>query len=181
MRIKAFTLQVDASTENGAGLHLRDAWIGVTQTAATVTEHRVVFAETFNTLADVFNGHVHGFGHFFLSLQIVWNEFVERWVKQTYVHRISVHGAEDALEVFLLVRKQLGEGFLASFNIFCENHFAHGNNLFAVEEHVFRAAKTDTNGTKLASHFCIMRSVGVCAHLQAGVLRAEVHQVSKIA
>ena len=108
MRVKTFFLQFNGCGKDGASLHLGDFRIGVAKTAATVTKHRVVFAEAFHTLADIFYCHAHCFCHFFLSLCIVGNEFVERGIEKTNVHGITVHGAEDALEVFFLIGQQFG-------------------------------------------------------------------------
>lgn len=144
MRIKAFAFQIDGCREDSACLHLRNLRISVAQTAATVTEHWVVFAKAFNACTDVFNRYTHCLSHLFLSLQIVGYKFVERRIEQTNVYGIAVHSAEDTLEVFLLVGEEFCKCFLTSFYVFSQNHFAHGDNLLVIEEHVLSTAETDT-------------------------------------
>ncbi|SCH11507.1 Uncharacterised protein [uncultured Bacteroides sp.] len=181
MRVVAFLLQLAGGTQDGAGLHLGDFRISISQTTAAVTQHRVVLAEVVHTLADVFHSHAHGLGHFFLPLQVVRHELMQRRVEQTHVDRQSVHGLENFLEVGFLIRQQLVEGFLAAFHILGQNHFAHSDNLFVVEEHVFRTAESDTYGTETAGILCVARRVGIGTHFQAGVLVAEFHQFGKVA
>ena len=181
MRVEAFALQVDAGAENGTGLHLRDAGISIAETAAAVAEHRVVLAEAVNALTDIFYRYAHSLGHFFLTLQVVGHELVEGRIEQANVYGEAVHSTEDALEVFFLNGEKFGKSLLATFNVFGKNHLAHGNNLVSIEEHVLRAAETDTYSTELAGYFCVVGRVGVGAHLQAGVLGAEVHKVSEVA
>jgi 23S rRNA (uracil-5-)-methyltransferase RumA len=120
------------------------------------------------------------FAHFFLTFQIVRNEFMQRWVEQTYVDRQSVHGLEDFLEVGFLVRQQFVEGFLAAFHVLSQNHFTHSYNLFVVEEHVFRTAQTDTYGTESTGILCVARCVGIGTDFQTGIFVAEFHQFGKV-
>ena len=176
MGVKAFALEFKSSAKDGTGLHLRDARISVTEAATTVTEHRVVLAEVFYALADVLYGYAHGLCHFFLSLGVVGYELVKRRIEQTDVDGMAVHGAEDTLEVFLLDGKEFGEGLLATFYVFGKNHFAHGNNLVVVKEHVLRTAEADTYSTEATSYFCIVRRISIGANTEFGMLLAEVHQ-----
>ena len=181
MRVVTFLLQFAGSTQDGTSLHFSDFRIRISQTTTTVPQHRVVFAQTFHALADVFYGHTHGLCHFFLTFQIVRYEFMQRRVEQTYVDRQSVHGLEDFLEVGFLVRQQFVEGFLAAFHVLGQNHFTHSYNLFVVEEHVFRTAQTDTYGTESTGILCVARRVGIGANFQAGIFVAEFHQFGKVA
>ena len=180
MWIEAFTLQIESCTQDSTSLHLSDARISVTQTATTVTQHWVVFAEAFNTLLDIFNSYAHSLSHFFLTLQIVWYEFVERWVKQTYVYWMTVHSTEDTLEVFLLDRKQLSQCLLTTFYISRQDHLTHSYNLILIEEHMFCTAKTDTTCTEATSYLSIVWSISVSTNQQLAILSAEIHQSSEV-
>ena len=164
MWVITFFLQFYRSTQDSASLHFCDFRICITQTATTVTEHRVMFAQAFYTLTDVFYCYTHSLSHFFLSFQIVRNEFVQRWIKQTNVHRTSVHCLKDTNEVGLLIWQQFCESFLTSFYCRSQNHFAHCNDLLVIEEHMFCTAQTDTCSAKTASHFRIVRSISVSTY-----------------
>ncbi len=146
-----------------------------------MTEHWVSLAKTFYTLLDILNGYAHSLSHFFLSLQIVWYELMERRVKQTNVNRTAVHCLEDAVEVSLLVRKQLSKSLLASFSILSKNHFAHCNNLLCLEEHVLCTAKTDTYSTEVACNLCIVWCISVCTNNELCIFLAKSHQVGEVA
>ena len=180
MRIETFLLQFHSSTKDSSSLHSGDFGISVTQTATTVTEHRVSFDETVHALVDVFHCHTHCFRHFFLTSLVVRNEFVERRIEETNIYGATIHSAEDAEEVSLLVRKNLRQSLFATFCCFAQNHFAHSNNLLCFEEHMFSAAKTDTNSTEVTSHFCILRSVSVGANLEFCIFAAKFHQFCEV-
>ncbi|OAV74095.1 hypothetical protein Barb7_02452 [Bacteroidales bacterium Barb7] len=145
-----------------------------------MSEHRIVFAKGFHPLTDHFDRQVHRFRHFLLSLFIVRHKLMQRRIKQTYCHRTATHCFEDALEVFFLIGEEFLQGFLAVFNRFGQNHFTHGFDLFALKEHVLRAAKTDTNGTELAGNGGIMRRVSIGAHLHLGVFVGQLHESIEI-
>ena len=107
MCLHTFLLQFKSSAQDSTCLHLSDFRISITQTAATVTQHRVVFAQSLNTLLDVLQANAHGFSHFLLSLQIVGHKLMQRRIEQTNSDRITRHSLEDALKVSLLIRKNL--------------------------------------------------------------------------
>ena len=180
MRIETFLLQFDSGTEDGTRLHGGDFGIGVAETATAVTEHGVGLNEGVDALANVFDRDAHGFGHFFLTGLIVGYEFVERGIEQADIDGFAVHGTEDAEEVGFLVRQDLLKRLFASFGSFAENHFAHGNDLLGFEEHVFRAAKSDTHGAEFGCDEGVLRRIGVGAHLQTRILGAEIHQFCEV-
>ena len=181
MCLYSFFLQFKSGTQNGTSLHLCDFGIRISQTATTVTQHRVVFAERFDTLLDILQAYSHCIGHLLLSFQIVRNKFMQRRIEQTYSHRTTGHCLEDSLEVGLLIWQDLGKSFAASLSIFCQNHLTHGFDLFTFEEHVFRTAKTDTYRTEITGNFGIMRSVGIGTNLQTGIFISQLHQIGKVA
>ena len=180
MRFHSLFLQFKSGTQDGTRLHLSDFRIGIAQTAATVTQHRIVFAKGFHTLLDVLQTYTHGFGHLLLSLQIMRYKLVQRRVEQTNGNRIAGHSLEDALEVGLLIRQNLVQSLTAAFCIFCQNHFAHGFDLLTFEEHVLRTAQTDTYGTKATGHRSIVRRIGIGTHLQLRIFVGQVHQFGKV-
>ncbi len=105
----------------------------------------------------------------------------ERRIQEADVHGQTVHRLEDALEVSLLVGEELGQSLLATLGAVSQNHLTHSYDLLVVEEHVLRTCQTDTLGTELTSHLCVVGRVGIGAHLQLGVLVAEVHELLEVA
>ena len=170
MCFHAFLLQFQSSTKNGTRLHLSNLRICITQTTSTVSQHRVMFAKRFYTLLDIVQANTHSIRHFLLTFQIVGNELMQRRIKQTNCYRTTFHSLEDPLKVSLLVGQYLSQRFATSFCIFRKNHLTHSLNLFTFKEHVFRAAKTDTNSTKVASHSSIMRSIRIGTNLEFRIL-----------
>ena len=162
-------------------MHSSDFGEGNTQTATTVTQHWVVLSERSYTALDSLERYTHLLSHGLLSSNIVGNELVQGRIEQTDVYGQTVHCLEDALEVSLLVRQQLSKSLLTSGNAVGENHLTHSDDLLVLEEHVFSTGQTDTLGTELASHLCIVWSISIGTNLQLGVLVAEVHQLLEVA
>ena len=61
-------------------------------------------------------------------------------IQQTDRHRATIHGLEDANEVFLLKRQQLLQCGAALHFVGRENHLPHIVDAVAFEEHVLGAA-----------------------------------------
>ena len=146
-----------------------------------MTEHWVVLGKRSHTTLDCGDVNTHLISHNLLTSKIVGNELVERWIEQADVNRTTVHSLEDTLEVGLLIRQQLGKCLLATLNSLRKNHLAHSDNLLVLEEHVLCTCKTDTLGTKVTSHLCIVGCISVGANLQLGIFVAEVHQFLEVA
>ena len=180
MCLNALFFQFQSGAEDSPCLHLRDFGISITQTATTVTQHRVMFAKRFHTLLDILQAYAHGIRHFLLSLQIVGNEFVQRRVEQTNGYRTTGHRLENTLKVSLLVRQNLSQCLAASFRIFRQNHLAHSLDFLTFEEHVFRTAKTDTHRSEITCDLCIVRSIGIGTYLQFRIFISQLHQFGKI-
>ena len=145
-----------------------------------MSQHRVVFAESFYALLDIFHGNTHSLSHFFLTLQVMRNKLVQRRVEQADSYRITSHYPEDSLEVVLLVRQNLIQCFLTTLGILSQNHLTHGFNLLALEEHVFRTAKSDSDGTESACDRSIVRRIGVRTNFQASMFVGQVHQFLEV-
>jgi hypothetical protein len=75
-------------------------------------------------------------------------EFVQRRVEEADGGRVAFEGLEDADEVFLLVRQQLGERGFAGLDVVGEDHLAHGVNAIALEEQVLDAGQPDALGAE---------------------------------
>ncbi len=180
MWVKAFLLQLASSTEDGTCLHGCDFGECDTETATTVTKHWVVLGERSHTLLDNLHIYAHFLSHHFLTLQVMWNELMQWWVKQTDVHVETVHSLEDSVEVGLLIWEQFGKGFFTTFNSVGKNHLAHGDNLLVIEKHVLCTSQTNTLGTECTSHLGVVWRVGVGANLQLGVFIAEIHECFEV-
>ena len=180
-RFDATGFEVECSFDDGTRLHLGDFGIGIAQAAAPVSEHGVELVKLFHLMFDLLNTQAHHLGHFLLTLIIVRNKLVQWRVEQTYGYGQTFHGFEDAFEVFALNWEQLFEGFSASGLVAGQNHLAHGHNFVAAKEHVLGTAQSDTLCTKATRHTCIMRSVGIGAHVHPRLFVGQLHEFAKIA
>ncbi len=102
-------------------------------------------------------------------------------VEQAHGYRQSLHGGKNTFEVGALQGKELIQRFAAAGFIVSQYHFAHGQNLVAFKEHVFRAAEADTFGAKFAGHAGVVRCVGIGAHKQAGIFIGQFHHFAEVA
>ncbi len=75
---------------------------------------------------------------------------MQRRVEQADGDRQPLHLAEEAEEVPLLHRQDLGQSALAAFEVFGEDHLAHRHDPLPFEEHVLGAAQADPLGAELA-------------------------------
>ena len=67
-------------------------------------------------------------------------EFVQGGIEQTYRYAKSVHRFEDTLEVAALHRQEFVKSMTATVFVFGKNHFSHGFDACAFEEHMFGTA-----------------------------------------
>lgn len=64
-----------------------------------------------------------------------------------------------------LTLEELSGVVWAAAGIFRQDHFTHGFDFFTFEEHMFRAAQTNTYSTEIACDRSIVRSIGIRANL----------------
>ena len=167
--------------KDGLCLHRGNLRICNAKAATSKTQHGVNLGKRSHTLLDELQARAHLLRHRLLTFQVMWHELVERWVKESDVHRHSIHALQDAIEVVFLQRKKLGKGNLATSLVVGENHLAHGLNLVVVEEHVLRTAQPNADGAKFLCDLSIMWGVSVSANHHAGVLIAKLHEFREIA
>ena len=105
---------------------------------------------------------------------------MQRWIKQTYRNRQTVHRFEQTLEVATLHRQQFSEGFATTSLVICQNHLTNGFDAVAFEEHVLGAAQTNTLCTETEGSFCITWSVGICTNLQVCKFVCQLHQFCEV-
>ena len=74
----------------------------------------------------------------------------------------------------------LARARLAPFQLFGQDHLAHGGDALGIEEHVLGAAQADALGAEFAGHLGVMRGVGIGADLHAcGTCPTQVIRVPK--
>ena len=105
---------------------------------------------------------------------------MQRRIEQTHGYRTTCHCLENTFEVLLLVRQDLCQCILTPFRIFRQDHFTHSLDFFTFEEHMFRAAQTNTYSTEIACDRSIVRSIGIRANLQLRIFICQSHQFGKI-
>src|SRR5262249_11930244 len=113
-------------------------------------------------------------------------ELVEWWVEQADGHGEAVHRLEDADEVLLLERLELGERGLATRLVVCEDHLPRGYDPVLlrsglIEEHVLGAAQADPLGAVRPGAGRIVRGVSIGADLQDADLVGPRHQRGEVA
>ena len=180
MHVDAFFFAVDGCLDDCARLHLGDFRVGVSKTAAAMSEHRIELFERVANALDFFYGNADFFSKLFLCGKLMRHELVQRRVEQADCHSESVHCLEYAAEVVALHRQQFVKSNAAAFGCARKNHLAHGFDAVALKEHVFRAAKPDTFRAEFASHESVARRIGVGAYIYFGVFVGKVHDCGKI-
>ena len=178
---RSCSLDIHRSLKDCTRLHLGDLGIGVTQTATTMTEHRVHLAQVLHLRRDLLKRYAQLLGQLTLLLLRVGCKLVQGGIQQTDDHGITLHRLEQALEVATLHRQQLRQRHTTTSLIIGQNHLTHSLDTVALEEHMLRTAQSDTLGTESKCLLGIARGVGIGAHLHRGVLTGEFHQLTEIA
>ncbi len=106
---------------------------------------------------------------------------MERGIEQPDADRISLHRAEDGLEVSPLHRQQLGERLLAALAVLGQDHLPHRDQPVALEEHVLGAAEPDPLGAEVAAPVRVGRRIGVHPHPEMADLVGPLHEPGEIA
>ena len=118
------------------------------EAAAAEAEHGVELVEFLHALLNLLDGHAHLLRQVLLRGVLVREELVQRRVEEADGGREAFQRLEDADEVALLVRQQLGERGFAGLDVVGEDHLAHGVNAVAFEEHVLGAREADAGGAE---------------------------------
>ena len=90
-----------------------------------MAEHRVELMQSSHPLGNRRSGDAELRSEFLLSARLVRHELVQRRVKEADRCRTAFESPEDSLEVFPLVRQQLGECLAAIVEVLCKDHFTH--------------------------------------------------------
>ncbi len=106
---------------------------------------------------------------------------MQRGIEKTDSHSVAVHCLEDTLEVATLHREKFCKGCTTSFNVGSKDHLAYCLDTVAFEEHVLRAAETDTLSTEVTCLFCITRRIGVGTNESLCIFCCKVHDCAEIA
>ena len=174
-------LNRDCRLDDRLGLHNRDFGISDCESASAVTHHGVELVEGNDDCLDFVNGHAHIVRE---SLDVRFfrgNEFVERRVEETNGDGSAFECFVKRFEVALLHRQEFGKSFFSLFDGVGNYHFAHRHNSVRFEEHMLRAAETDTFRTEGTCLTCILGGVGVGSDLQRAVFVRPRHQSAEVA
>ena len=96
-----------------------------------------------HALGDLVGLNAELFREFTLRGAIVRQEFVQRRIEETDGGREALQLLEHADEIFALVGQEFRQRSFAVVGVVGEDHFAHGVDAIAFEEHVLRAAEAD--------------------------------------
>ncbi len=161
-------------------LHVVDFGIGDPQAAAAMAEHGVELVQELDLVLQGRGRDLHHLGQFLDLLVGVGEELVQRRVEEADGDRQALHLLEDAEEVPLLHRQDLGQGALAPFQVLGQDHLAHGHDPVALEEHVLGAAQADALGPELAGDRGVVGGVGIGADLEPAVLVDPFHEQAEV-
>src|SRR5690606_12261156 len=164
-----------SSFKNCLSLHFGDFRIQDAQTAATATQHRVLFVQSLDAVNYELQRQAEFVGQLTAYSVVLRQELMQRRIQQTDGHRTALHCLEQAYEILALRRQQLFQGFAALYGVHSQDHLAHVVNTAAFEEHVFSTAQANTFctiGYRLLRHG---RSVGVGTDAQFAVLVGPFH------
>src|SRR5258708_7207322 len=177
-------LRMYCGFKNSARLHLRNYRVCDAQAAASVTEHGVEFMQALDALQN-------GFGFFdFLGISVgmfqlknpvvklrpAGQELMQRRIQQTDGNRQSVHGFEQAMEIFALHRQQFVECFATARLVVGHDHFAHVVEAVFGKEHVLSAAETHAFRSECAPLNCIARDVPIRSDAHAAARFPQGHE-----
>ena len=110
MNVNALSLNIESCLDNGTCLHLSNLGIGITQAAATVTQHGVEFLQTVANEFHFLEGAASLLGKLSHGLELMGYELVQGRIEQADGHFIAIHSLEDTLEVATLQGQQLAQG-----------------------------------------------------------------------
>ncbi len=181
MNRQTFLRNVTGGLEDRARLHLGDLRVGIAQTAATMTQHRVLFVQFLDTLEDPCNLDSGLCREVLLALLVAGQELVQRRIQQADRHGVSLHRLEDPVEVLTLERQQLGQGDATIGLVVGHDHLAHRRDAVAFKEHVLGAAEADALRAELDGARGVQRVVGVRADRHSGELVRDRHQALELA
>ena len=173
-------LDVDRCLDDRLGLHDGDLGIGNGQTAAAVTHHRVELVQVGDDLLDL-RDRLALCLRKRLDVRLVGgNELMERRIEETNGDGIAAERLEQALEIRLLHRLDLGERSLALFDRIRADHFTERADPCGIEEHVLGAAKADALRAECGSLLCVLGRIRVRSHAERLILVRKLHDPAEV-
>ena len=176
LHLDALFLHFGGRLKDGARLSFSDFRIGDAQSATAVAQHRVGFVQGGDAVGDLFHGQTELGSEVGLRGCVMRNELMKRRIEQTDGGRMTLERLEDADEVLPLEGQDLGERLLPGFLGVGQDHFADGVNAVALEEHVLGAGQADAVRPEGDGVCGLLGCVCVGADVEAGGLRAPLHE-----
>mmetsp|Transcript_50549 Transcript_50549/g.99452 ORF Transcript_50549/g.99452 Transcript_50549/m.99452 type:complete len:701 (-) Transcript_50549:954-3056(-) len=174
--LNALLLGLHCCLEDGLDLHFCEVGVADTETAPSVSQHRVGLSERICDCLQFVSGDAHLCPELLeLSLR-VGQELMQRGVQETDVDGKSVHDLEDRLEVCLLEGEQLRDSLSAVLLCGAEEHLSDFKESLLLHEHVLRPNEADALSSECTSDLGVVRGVGVGSHIQSSVFVRQVHQ-----
>ncbi len=179
--LAVFLLGIERRFHDRARLHLVDLGIGDPEAASAMTEHRVRLGERDRAGAQFRRVRARGFGDFDDLFVVVRNEFVQRRIEEPDRHRQSGHDAEDLVKIAALHGEELRKRRFAARQIVGQNHLAHRQDPFGIEEHVLGAAEADAFGAEAPRGLAVRGRVGVGPYAETAFRIGPFHDRREIA
>src|SRR5690606_32737581 len=125
--------QVGSSFENRTRLHLGDLGEHDSETAATVTQHRVQLMKLLDLAMENFRVNAQVLGQVVDFLFAVRQALLQRRIQQADRYRQTIHLLEQTGEVITLVLDQLGERLAALRFVLSHDHLANKQDTLRIE------------------------------------------------
>ena len=179
--IRVLSGDIQRSLDNCGGLHLCDFRIGDSQTAATVTHHRVELVEAGDDCLNLLDSLAGGLSQ---QLDVSFfgrNELMQRRIEETDVNRLAFHGLVELLKVALLHRLELSKGSFSAFDGVSADHLADSCDSVRIEEHVLGTAEADAFCAEALCIDSVLRGIGIRTNLHLTELVRKTHNAAEVA
>ena len=173
-------LNGDGSLNNSLGLHLRNFRVRNSQTATAMTEHRIEFVKIFHAFFYRGKSDAKLLGKISLGCLVMWQELMQGRIKQTNCGRTTLQCFKDSGEILALKGEKLFQCRSSILFVIRQNHLAHRINPIALEEHMLRAAKTNSAGSESNGIGNLRGRIRIRPDALLCGLLAPVHQLGEI-
>ena len=165
------------------GMHLHFINLGKhnTQSAPAQSQHGILLFQGIDLLRQFGGRSAHLFGEGTDFLRSTGKKLVQGRVQQANGHRQAVHYFKNLGEVGPLNRQKSFDSLFPHLCLVGNNHFAHQQDAFLVEEHVLGAAQADALRAEFPRNRRIVRRISVGADVEPAHLVRPSHQLPEIA
>jgi len=152
-------LNLDCRTDNSLGLHLGNFRISNSQTASSVTHHRVELMQGSDDGLDGLNALALCLSQLLNVSFLGRNELMQRRIQETDGNRVALQSLIQLLEVVLLIRQDLLQCCFSLLYSVGTDHLTECCDSVLFEEHMLSTAQTDSFSAQLTSLLSVCGSI----------------------